>query len=236
MYKLHLDLHLYFVPPMTEDGAGIIVTREIELPFPAFEGLRVFSKEFDDCPEPLGFTLKDVVWDVDRKLFLADSSLISSGLPIACIPDSIRDWIHHGWRLGSLRDAYIEPDEQDEVDADPPGQPRTASPEEEERMHTLPPRRRTKEFNRLFNAMVRHMAEEFVDIESAYAMECTGSFFSETEISERMGEPAVKKWAEARAAFSRMSTQDRLAWRERATRYASIEEIVLEADGRPRSD
>lgn len=230
MYTLHLDLHLYFVPPMTEHGSGIVVTREIELPFPAFEGLRVFSKKFEDCPDPTGFTLKEVVWDIDRKVFLAETSLISQDLPIACIPDSIRDWIEHGWRLGSYCDDYAEPDRDDDGSSIATAPSRLISLEDEERMHTLPPRRRPKEFNRFLKAMVRHMAEGFVNVESAYAIERTGTYLSESDVRERAGGPAVKKWAEACKEFSRMSTRERLDWRDKTSRYPSIEDVILKPE------
>jgi len=66
-----LDLHLHYSPPMPESGSGIVVTRELHLPFVPHERLLIFSKAIDDCPDPMGFCIKDVVWDIDREVVLA---------------------------------------------------------------------------------------------------------------------------------------------------------------------
>ena len=43
MFKLELDMHLKWVPPMEEHGPGIILTRTIELPFAPTSGLHLFG-------------------------------------------------------------------------------------------------------------------------------------------------------------------------------------------------
>jgi hypothetical protein len=48
MYKLELDLALHLSPPMDERGAGIMLTRQLALPFAPMPGLAVFSRKMDD--------------------------------------------------------------------------------------------------------------------------------------------------------------------------------------------
>jgi len=226
MYTLHLDLHLHFVPPMTETGPGIVVTRVIELPFPASDGLRVYSKRFDDNYDPMGFELKEVVWDLERQVFLADTYYVSHDLPMAFIADEVRAWLGRGWRLGSYRDEYPEPAYPDAPgEADPPG----GSPAYDvlEQMHTLAPRGRSKEFNLFFKAMIRHLAESFSNSDAAYAMEKTGRYFSEEEIKARWEEPLVKKWRDACMDFTKLSSEEQLDWRDRTSRHPSLEEVLL---------
>jgi len=228
MFRLHMDLHLHYVPPITEAGPGIIMTREIEIPFPAFEGLRVYSPAFDDCPDPMGFTLKEVVWDVDRQVFLADTYLASHDLPMAFIADDIRAWLGRGWRLGSFCDDYPEPDYSDEEPADGDGDTdASAANDDLERLHTLAPQRRPKEFNQVLKALVRHMAETFNNSAAAYAMDKTGRFFSDDDIKARPTDPAVRRWQELCSEFTRFSDDEQFAWRDRAAKYRSIEAIIM---------
>jgi len=42
MFTLELDLSLFYEPLMDEYQPGIVVTREVELPFPPMEGLSLF--------------------------------------------------------------------------------------------------------------------------------------------------------------------------------------------------
>jgi hypothetical protein len=112
-FRVELDMHLYFVPPMDEHGAGIIVTRIVDLPFPPFNGLAIHGKTMSECPDPLGFRLEDVTWDVDRSVFLARTSLISQKFPFSYIADEIAAWIGRGWRLDSYADPYQQQDDDD---------------------------------------------------------------------------------------------------------------------------
>jgi hypothetical protein len=227
MHTLHLDLHLHFLPPMTETGPGIVVTRVIELPFPAADGLRVYSRSFDDNYDPMGFELKEVVWDVDRQVFLADTYYVSHDLPMAFIADEIRAWVGRGWRLGSYRDDYPEPDYGDDDAVGSADTPAAAGDDEQERMHTLPAQRRPKEFNQFLKAMVRHMAETFSNCDAAYAMEKSGRYFREDEVKDRWEEPVVKKWRELCVEFSKLTSEQQLDWRDRTARHPSIEDIIL---------
>ena len=108
MNKVELDLHLVFQPPMDDSSDGIIITRTIELPFTPFNGLRVFSRVWEDGPEPYGLELTDVLWEMDRAVFLAKTRHTWVDLPIAFIPHEIRDWLGRGWRWGSYEEAIFE--------------------------------------------------------------------------------------------------------------------------------
>src|SRR4051812_9097639 len=108
MYELELDLQLYFVPPMEESGKGIVVTRTIELPFVPSAEFSLYSSAFDELgSEPLGFSLKDLIWDIERKTFLAHTAIVSYDVPWPLIISDVQGWIERGWRLGSYKDAYL---------------------------------------------------------------------------------------------------------------------------------
>lgn len=111
MYTLHVDLHVYYNPPMEEFGPGIVFTRQIELPFPAYNGLRIHSSAFDSCPTPMGYTLKEVIWDVDRSVFVAKTKHMNSGFAIAEILGELRALVMRGWRYGSYVDDYPDPED-----------------------------------------------------------------------------------------------------------------------------
>ena len=83
MFRVDLDVSVVFTPPMKEDGPGFVMTRSFELPFPPFDGLSVFGKEWLSFPEPPGLVLKEVGWDIDRQTFLANSSSVHDGFPIS---------------------------------------------------------------------------------------------------------------------------------------------------------
>ena len=93
MFKLELDLLLYFVPPMDERGQGIRLTRSLELPFPPINGLYLSGIAMDDPPTPMGCRINDLTWDLDRQVFMATTQLTNHDFPIATIPDEIGSWI-----------------------------------------------------------------------------------------------------------------------------------------------
>lgn len=81
--------------------------------------IRLCGASIDLCPDPLGFSLEDLTWDIDREVFLASTTLISHDEPLAFVPDTIREWIGLGWKLGSYHDTYVEPEEDDSESAIP---------------------------------------------------------------------------------------------------------------------
>ena len=217
MFKVELDMSLYFVPPMDERGAGIVVTRRLELPFAPSTGLTLCGKLFDDHPDPMGFRLEDVTWDVDRKVFLANTCLISHDLPIAVIPDTIREWVDRGWQLGSYQDAYVQPEDsepEEAVDAEDQGSMDVDDEwDEMERWPTKRPAARPPEFNKLLRAIVRTMAESYNNSAVAYAIDKTKRFFDDSQLKEG-DSAAIKKWLAARQEFETMSMDDQIAWRD----------------------
>ena len=108
MFKVDVDLDLIYDPPFAAATRGIVVNRTIELPFPPYNGLRVFARDWEKGSEPIGLKLDDVIWDMDRQTFLAVSKSISEDFPIACIPSEIRYWLDAGWKWGSFRNRYAQ--------------------------------------------------------------------------------------------------------------------------------
>jgi hypothetical protein len=191
MYKVELDF-LSFDPPMDEHDPSIRLTRTIELPFPAYEGLVIHSRMIDViCDEPLGFVLKNVMWDMDRSVFLATTSMDSGDTPFDEIPDEIRSWIDRGWRLGSHLDVY--PKDMDEPEeAESPGTSVEDDNPEAEVTPSQPARRRPARYNKIFRALIRTMAELHNNWSVAYAMYITQQFFTEEERKKPDAPPACR--------------------------------------------
>jgi len=92
--------------------------------------------------------LEDLTWDIDREVFLANTTLVSHDEPLAFVPATIREWIGLGWKLGSYHDTYVQPEE---VDPDPEIQSVDDGEYERlEQLHTMPKTRRSTEFNQFF--------------------------------------------------------------------------------------
>ena len=119
MYKLLVDLCLSYSPPMSEHARRIRLTRKMELPFPPYEGLAIFSREFDSAQEPPGFVLKNVTWDLDRQLFVAET-FADNELAMAEIAEDLAWWLNLGWEWGSYMDHYRAADEDwdDDIEGD----------------------------------------------------------------------------------------------------------------------
>ncbi len=227
MYTVCLDLHLRFVPPMSEHAPGIVLSRTIELPFPAYSGLVVYGAELDECPDPLGLHLTDVIWDIDRSVFLAHSVIVSHDEPLAFIPDTIRGWIERGWKLGSYRDAYLanQPDDDaDEVAA-------SLSSDDEfdrlERLHTLPKTRRDPDFNRFFKALIREMSDGYNNLSVAYAMDKLGRLLpnEKPKAGEQLSEIA-RRWRDACSEFDQLDSDAQTAWQDKVAKYPSLERAL----------
>jgi hypothetical protein len=229
-FALELDLSILYVPPMSSHGRGITLTRRVELPFPPYDGLAIHSKQLDYCQEPLGFRLTDVVWDMDRQVFVATTSM-ESQMPLAEIGEDIASWQLLGWKVGSYLDPYTSAaDREDEdltetLDADSLA---AAEVEEEarENLPALPARRRPKAFNRLFRALVRKMAELHNNSAVAYAMWKTQRYFDE-EARKECASPAVKAFEAAVRAFDDLSSDEQFEWVERLKRrYPRLDRVA----------
>lgn len=223
MHTLHLDLHLKFVPPMSEHGPGIVLTRRIELPFVPWPSIRVSGASIDQCPDPLGFSLEDLTWDIDREVFLASTTLISHDEPLAIVPDTIREWIRLGWKLGSYHDTYEQSYEDDSESA--MSSVGDGEYEQLEQLHTMPKTKRNPDFNRFFNALVRVMAESFDNLDYAYAMDKLGRWVVEEEAGQDESKLS-RSWREARREYLQMSQEQQFAWMDTLAKYPSIERAL----------
>lgn len=107
---------------MSEYDGGIHLTCVFHLPFALFNGLQICGQQIDPAPDPEGFILKGVIWDIEREVFLGYVELVSHDFPMAEVPRDLRSWTDLGWWLGSYRDKYETPDDdEDENSAPTPG-------------------------------------------------------------------------------------------------------------------
>jgi len=229
VFKLELDMSLYYVPPMDEHGAGIVITRTLELPFAPSTGMFLCGTPFSDQPDSMGFKLENVTWDIDRQMFLASTCLFDHGLPIAFIPDVIREWTNRGWRLGSYEDAYEQPEESEPEEVEDQGSEEVDDEwEEMEHWPSKRPSLRPPEFNKLLRAIVRAMVESRNNLAVAYAIDKTKRFFDESQLKEG-DSPAIKKWIAAQREFGTMPWDDQIAWRDRVMkRHPRMDRIVAD--------
>lgn len=214
-FKVELDLHLVYEPPMDDNDVGIIITRAFELPFAPLDGMRVYSREWEDCPEPQGMELKDVVWDADRQVFLATAYHISVDFPIAILPLEVRSWLDKGWEWGSYLDRYQREDTSKAPRRLQPG--KLDGPAEnldsdlEERLHTLPPDQRPAWFNNLFRALIRHMVSTYSSLETAYAMDKLGRYLG-PERRQACDAELREQWETAQLEYKRLSNDELWKW------------------------
>ena len=83
MYKLDIDMALYFVEPMSEHGQGICVTRRFELPFVPYPGLLLNAVILNGDDIAMGYKIEDITWNVDREVFFGNTSTENHCVPIA---------------------------------------------------------------------------------------------------------------------------------------------------------
>lgn len=233
---LELDLVLSFQPPMSDHGGGIVLTRTIELPFAPFDGLHLFAREMDQCPYPPGFPLKNVAWDLERGRFLADTHLSISD-SVAMIPVTLADYRERGWKPGSYQDYYHADDKDDDEDeraeavapADGPAGSETSGElglefDELEKLESMPPRKRPREFNRLVQALVRCMVDCADDFAAAYAIDKTGWVLSD-RVAQHNRDEEHQTWLRAYRYFNDLPEPERRRWYRRVRRYPDIHSI-----------
>lgn len=157
-FRIELDLHLFFTPLMRETGDGIVLTRTLELPFPPCGEIMIGGKSIEgDCIPPLGYNLKDIVWDVDRQVFLTKTVMSHGETPLAFVPMEIEMLVEDGWRIGSWRKFY------DRTWKCPISENLQASKfdlewDDEKELYlleTTPSSRRPEQFNHMFGGIVR---------------------------------------------------------------------------------
>lgn len=225
MFTLRLDVHVTFTPPMRDESPGVTLTRDVELPFPPHDGLIVHSSSFAGYAEPEGFTLREVIWDMDRSVFLADIAFGYIDEPMGEIVELLCQWIDRGWRLGSYRDSYREVARASD-DRDPTPEEQAAE-DRLQQMHTVPRSQRSKEFNAIFRAIIRLMAERFDQPDVAYAMDKTGTFFWQPPSHERPPEDKRhQRFLQVKREFTKLSGEELLEWRNSVLRHRSIAWLI----------
>lgn len=229
MYTVHVDLVLRFAPPMSDDGDGIRLTRTIELPFPPVADISVYSKDWEGIDQPIGYTLKEIAWDMDRSCFLADANLFMEGVPIAMIPREIRSLIDCGWKYGSFQDSYETEHKR--------GRKRKALPaidtddwdwEEAKQWETKSEKSRPKEFKIILQSVAATMVELRNDCHIAYAMLKTGMLVKVERTHGYLQAPPLEaKFRDAIREYETMAFEQQWDWRERALRrYPRLIDVV----------
>lgn len=230
MFTVHLDLVVWFVPPMKDEGHGIRLNRKCELPFVPTESVSIFSKAFDGCDEPLGYCLKEITWDIDNGCFLAETHYSSVGTPIALIPHEIDALLSHGWEFGSYRNCYSS--------VAKPGRKRKAlgslriaewDDGEVKEWELRPSRSRPKEFTTVLHAVISTMAELHNNCEVAFAMLKTGGFadLPEDRSQRRDLSPFETKFDDATREYSRMTFDQQWDWcKSVQRRYPRLIDVV----------
>lgn len=233
LYELHIDLRMCYCPPMDDRGQGITLRRKVELPFPPFNGLAIAGSALDVCPMPEGFVLKSVVWDCDRSRFTASTQMAHHDLPIAFILDDLSLWCERGWRLGSSADDFPDEYEVGGGQAVPDVDEATPSDEwiedDENALAKLSPRKRPKEFNKMFRALIRMMCETRNATGRAYAMWKTQRFYSEDDLKTDES-PSAVKFKDAEFEFSQMAFEEQYEWREQICKnYPRLDRMLRDA-------
>lgn len=230
MYSVDVDLVLRYVPPMTDEGRGIRLTRTIELPFPPSRDISVFSKDWEgqDFDEPLGYVLIEVTWDMDRNRFLADTGMSVTGIPIAMIPFEILQLVYHGWKCGSYKDQYRTERKRGRKRGELAAMPVCDWDYDEAESWDENPKGRPKEFKMILHAVVSTMAELHNNCGVAYAMLKTGRYFdikagdSRSELS-----PLKRRFLDAIREYESLPFERQCDWRDRVTRrYPQLADIV----------
>jgi len=237
MFKLELDYQLFISPPMHEHGRGLTLTRSLEIPFVPTEQISIYGKDMEEQgSEPCGFPLKDIMWDTDRQVFLATTSLIISDCSLTAIPLSIASALDLGWRFGSFLDVYPDcgqPRVRLGEPAAPVPHPRSRDIGDDDGADELWRRRRDRRspyVNAVFGAMIRTMAELYNNEAAAYVMDKTGKFYTEEQIkAERYG--AYGRWWKMHRQFEEMSIGHQVAWRDRMIKKYHSLQVVVEAMG-----
>jgi hypothetical protein len=229
MYRLELDFVLWFVPPMEDRGDGIRLTRTTEMPFVPAKRIALHSRTWEDIDgEPLGYQLKDIIWDFDRECFLAETHTSATGVPIAMIPHQIADMINCGWRYGSYKEAYSTEAKRGRRHK---GLPRLQINDwdwDEAETWETSRNGRPAEFKTVFQAVVRTMLERYNNLAAAYAMLHTGTYFGiEDDIHAQPQSPGEKKFLAAMREFVDWDSEKKLEWCQLAqTRLPRLIDVV----------
>lgn len=204
-FRVELDLHLFFAPLMQEIGDGIILTRTLDLPFPPNSKIMVGGRSIEgDCIPPLGYRMSDILWDVDREIFLAKTVTSHHGSPIAFVPMDIERYLEDGWKIGSWQDFYNR-DRQCPIGESLNVGKFDFDWEDEDELFLLETTRASKrpeQFNLLFSALIRMLFTLRNNEAVGYAMYKSKLFFQE----EAHRSPEFSKLVDE---YYRMGDEDR---------------------------
>jgi hypothetical protein len=229
MYPVHIDLVQWYVPPMEDRGHGIRLNRTIELPFPPAAKVSVFSREWERLDDPMGYYLKEITWDLDRKCFLAETHISATGIPIAMIPHEIRNLLDCGWTFGSCKDAYRTERRRGRKRSKlPTMQINDWDEDEAATWETMRDKSRPKEFKVILHAIITTMAELHNNCSVAYAMMKTGGYVDIPEgSSQDKLSPFVKKFSAAMREYDALTFDQQWDWCESVQRrYPRLIEVV----------
>ncbi len=216
-YTLELDLHLFFTPLMQNWGHGIVMTRALQLPFPPADKIALGGQSIEgDCLPPLGYRLRNTIWDVDRERFIATTAADCGGGPLAYIADDIDRHLREGWSIGSWQRHY------DKSWTSPIGERFDMSKfdlglmDEEElyEFETMPASKRPQPFNELMSALVRLLFNLDNNEAMAYAMYKTKTYFQDEEKQS-------PKFKDAMRRYEQMTSEERSKVRRNVLRRAA---------------
>ncbi|MEZ6082287.1 MAG: hypothetical protein R3C56_43410 [Pirellulaceae bacterium] len=198
-----LDLHLFFTPLMHEFGDGIVFTQTFTLPFPPSPKIAIGGRSVGEVMPLLGYKPRDIVWDVDRQVFLASTHEIHQSSPLAFIPLDMALPLENGWRIGSWQKHYDRSWRSPIGDKFDPSKFEFDWEDENEleKFESQQASHRPEQFNQLFSALIRMLFTLRNNESTAYAMYKSKTYFdSEQSRSE--------KYSAALRTFESMSHDD----------------------------
>ena len=202
---------------MQDWGDAIVMTRTIQLPFPPDDKTTIGGRSIEgDCQPPLGYRLRNTIWDVDRERFIATTAADCGGGPLAYIADDIDRHLSEGWSIGSWRTHY------DKSWKSPIGNRFDKSKFDLELMdeddlyelETMPASKRPEPFNTLMSALVSLLFNLYNNEALAYAMYKTKTYFQDEEKQS-------PKFKDAMQRYEQMTSEEQLKVRKNVLRCAA---------------
>lgn len=181
--------------------------------------------------------LRDVIYDLDRGVFVATMRSEYCDFPIATVDAEIERYLAAGWHLGSYRDDYrrrLDEGEADRLLANVKKVDPSSDPYENldiEVVQTLPPAQRPKEFNTLFKAFVRELAssydgEEFTrNPQAAYALDKMARYPKHLRLGGSDPDDE-QEWEKLQAEFETMPYEEQRKWLRKVDRYPQLATLL----------
>lgn len=217
-YQLELDLRVHYTPLMDEAGPGISLTRTIQLPFVPTSRVALTGASLERAV-PLGYRLKNIIWDVDRQVFLAHTEMGTHGDPIALIPDDLQSMLGEGWLIGSWRQ-YYDPDWKSSIGINSKFSTLTwmrYQDGELEAWETTASNKRPRKFNEMLRAIVRMLVGLHNNLHVAYAIYKTKIFVALND-DETPQTPEAKKFRAAMDKYLNLDDEKQFKWMARVRR------------------